>query len=102
MSESFESLIMQENQERVERQVWERRISQNTGEDIYTDFCIYCNSKGNPLLRNSANAFGFYLKNECITLTEMQRRYIAEKYFGYKFNFIFEKKKWEISKNENI
>ena len=100
METTFEEQIRIENRNRNEKWAWERHCKEVRGGDIYLDFCIWCNCQGDTdnKLRNSARVFAEWLKRENRTLTEYQRRWIAENHFGWQFTWNEEKKEWESRK----
>ena len=68
------------------------------GENIYSKFCIWCNAFNNSNGKTDANLFAKFLKQENIELTFWQRKHLAEKYFGYKYEYKHDKGEWEITK----
>lgn len=64
------------------------------GENIYLEYCLYCNCLGRVDLKKSANYFGKWLYDNKIELTEYQRRYIANTFFGYNFVWDNETQSW--------
>ena len=99
-SQTFEEEISQMRAERHRKESRERHLKEVRGEYIYTDFCVWCNCQGDTgnKLRNSERAFAEWLKRENRTLTEYQRRWIAENHFGWQFTWNEEKKEWESKK----
>ena len=99
-TQTFEEQIIIENRSRNEKWAWERHLREVRGEDIYTDFCVWCNCQGDTdyKLRNNERAFAEWLKQENRTLTEYQRRWIAENHFGWQFTWNEEKNEWESRK----
>ena len=97
---TFEEEISEIRAERHRNESRERQLKEVRGEYIYTDFCVWCNCQGdtNNKLRNSTRAFAEWLKRENRTLTEYQRRWIAENHFGWRFTWNEEKKEWETKK----
>lgn len=99
METTFEEQILIEHNSRIQRESWERHLKEVRGEYIYLDFCIWCNCQGDDgKLRESERAFAEWLKRENRELTPYQRRWLAEKYFGWQFTWNEEKKEWEIKK----
>lgn len=100
MSESFNEGITIQNVCRNNKWLWENHCREIRGENIYIDFCVWCNCQEDTenKLRNSASVFANWLKRENITLTNYQRRWIAENHFGWQFTWNEEKKEWESKK----
>ena len=97
--QTFEEEISQMRAERHRNKMEQRRLKEVRGEYIYTDFCVWCNCQGDDgKLRASERAFAEWLKRENRTLTEYQRRWIAENHFGWQFTWNEEKKEWESKK----
>lgn len=67
-----------------------------TGENIYVLYCSWCNAFKNKELKNDAETFGEFLKQENIKLTFWQKKYICEKYFNIKIKHNSLLKKWQI------
>ena len=98
-AKTFEEEIAIEHLARLNVEKWGRRLKEVRGEYIYLDFCVWCNCQGDDgKLRASERAFAEWLKRENRTLTEYQRRWIAENYFGWQFTWNEEKKEWESKK----
>lgn len=97
--ETFESIARELHDERVKRERWEYQQRELTGENTYTWFCCWCNCfKDGAEMKKSAEKFGEFLKQEGIELNFWQKKTIAEKYFGYKYEYDYGKSKWNISK----
>ena len=99
-AQTFEEQCRIEHNSRIQRESRERHLKEVRGEYIYLDFCVWCNCQcdtGNKL-RNSTRVFAEWLKRENRTLTEYQRRWIAENHFGWRFTWNEEKKEWESKK----
>lgn len=97
-SQTFEEQIMGIRAERHRNESRERRLKEIRGEYIYTDFCVWLHCQGKSELRNNERAFAEWLKRENRTLTEYQRRWIAENHFGWQFTWNEEKNEWESKK----
>ena len=95
---SFESLANRMHNERTNNLVNRHKERVLLGEDVYTAFCVWCNGFAKKSDKTNPNAFGYYIKQEGITLTELQRRHLLSKYFGYKVEYNNEKNIWEITK----
>ena len=100
METTFEEEISQMRAERHRNEMEQRRLKEVRGEYIYTDFCVWCNCQGDTgnKLRNSTRVFAEWLKRENRTLTEYQRRWIAENHFGWRFTWNKQKNEWESKK----
>ena len=98
METTFEEQILIEHNSRIQRESWERHCREVRGEYIYTDFCIWLHCQGQAELRNNERAFAEWLKRENRTLTEYQRRWIAENHFGWQFTWNKQKNEWESKK----
>lgn len=90
--------LLKAHQDRVDRERQEYETRERNGENIYLDFCIWCNAFKEMKGKNSDTTFAEYLKKENITLSFWQRKHIAEQYFGYQFTFDSNAKKWNICK----
>ena len=96
--QSFEEQIYQMQAERNRREWWEHHCKQVRGEYIYVNFCVWCNAFNNSNGKNDAKLFAKFLNQENIELTFWQRKHLAEKYFGYKYEYKYDKGDWEITK----
>ena len=97
-AQTFEEEISQIRAERHRNESRERRLKEVRGEYIYLDFCIWCNCYAEQETKRNERAFAEWLKRENRTLTEYQRRWIAENHFGWQFTWNEEKKEWESKK----
>lgn len=86
------------HKERVLQEYNEREYKELFGENIYTNYCLWCNAFADNRAKISARKFGEYVKENKIELTDRQRVHIAEKYFGIKMQYNYETEKWEIVK----
>ena len=98
METTFEEQILIEHNSRIQRERWERQLKEVRGEYIYLDFCIWCNCYAEQETKQNEKAFAEWLKRENRTLTEYQRRWIAENHFGWQFTWDKEKNEWESKK----
>ena len=98
MDTTFEEEIAIEHLARLNAEKWGRRLKEVRGEYIYTDFCVWLHCQDKPELRNNEKAFAEWLKRENRTLTEYQRRWIAENHFGWRFAWNKQKNEWESKK----
>ena len=97
-AKTFEEEIMEIRAERHRNESRERQLKEVRGEYIYLDFCVWCNCQGQAELRNNVSVFAEWLKRENRTLTEYQRRWIAENHFGWQFTWNKQKNEWESKK----
>lgn len=97
-NQTFEEQIRQMQAERHRGEHYEYQRKQSNGEYIYVNFCVWCNAFKDSKGKNDAKLFAKFLKQENIELTFWQRKHLAEKYFGYKYEYDYEKKDWEIKK----
>lgn len=85
-----------------QQKLWQHRLQrihqETSGERIYLSFCNWCFAFANESTKTDAKAFAKFLKQENIKLTFWQRKNLAEKYFGYKYEYKHEKGDWEITK----
>ena len=98
--EEFTEQIRYENKSRNDEMLRNYKSDVVKGEDIYIGFCLWCNCQGDTddKLRSNAQVFAKWLKRHNITLTEYQRRWIAENHFGWQFTWNSEKNEWESKK----
>lgn len=94
----FYKILHEMRNERVERERRERETRQALGEDVYTLFWVWCQAKRHGQDTDNPKVFGQYLKDNEIELTFWQRKHLAEKYFGYKYDWDNTKQKWNISR----
>ena len=99
MLQTFEEQIRQIHTQKIKEERWQRHLKEIRGENIYLQFCIWCNCQGLSDKQENVGLFAKWLKQENITLTEYQRRWLAENHFGWKFTWNEEKKEWESRKN---
>lgn len=97
-AQTFEEQILIEHNSRMQRESRERHCKQVRGEYIYLDFCVWCNCYAEQETKQNEKAFAEWLKRENRTLTEYQRRWIAENHFGWQFTWNKQKNEWESKK----
>ena len=95
---TFEEQILIEHNSRIQRESRERQLKEVRGEYIYLDFCVWCNCYAEQETKQNEKAFADWLKRENRTLTEYQRRWIAENHFGWRFTWNKQKNEWESKK----
>ena len=94
----FKEEIAIEHLARVDKWRWGKRLKEVRGEYIYTDFRVWLHCQNIIEYANNEKVFAEWLKQENRTLTEYQRRWIAENHFGWQFTWNEEKKEWESRK----
>ena len=97
-NKTFEEQILQMQDERHRNEWWEGKRRVERGESIYVKFCVWCNAFNYGNGKKDAKLFAKFLKQENIELTFWQRKHLAEKYFGYKYEYDYAKNDWEIKK----
>lgn len=97
-TQTFEEEIAIEHLARLNAEKWERQLKEVRGEYIYLDFCVWCNCYAEQETKQNEKAFAEWLKRENRTLTEYQRRWIAENHFGWRFTWNKQKNEWESKK----
>lgn len=95
---TFNNLLKIENTTRLLKEHYKHKHEQINGEDIYIEFKVWCNAYNSGNGKNNAKLFAKFLKEQEIELNFWQKKYLAEKYFGYKYNFDRKKSDWEIKK----
>lgn len=94
----FYKILGEMRNERIERERRERETRQALGEDIYTIFWVWCQAKWHGKFTTNIRLFDKYCKDNNIELTFWQRKHLAEKYFGYKYEYDHDKEKWNITR----
>lgn len=97
-TQTFEEQCRIEHNSRIQRESRERHLKEVRGEYIYLDFCVWCNCYAEQETKQNEKAFAEWLKREYRTLTEYQRRWIAENHFGWQFTWNKQKNEWESKK----
>ena len=97
-SQTFEEEISIEHLARLNAEKWGRQLKEVRGEYIYLDFCVWCNCYAEQETKQNEKSFAEWLKRENRTLTEYQRRWIAENHFGWQFTWDKQKNEWESKK----
>lgn len=97
-TQTFEEQCRIEHNSRIQRESRERHLKEVRGEYIYLDFCVWCNCYAAQETKQNEKAFAEWLKRENRTLTEYQRRWIAENHFGWQFTWNKQKNEWESRK----
>lgn len=94
----FYKELRAEHEWRVNQEWHKRNERQALGEDIYTTFWVWCQSKWHGKFTTNIRLFDKYCKDNKIELTFWQRKHLAEKYFGYKYEYDHNKQKWKITR----
>lgn len=91
---SFYEEIEEIHEAKVKEDYERHHLRKLRGDDTYTFFCLWCNAFNHGEGQDDSKLFAKFLKEENITLTSYQRRYLAEKYFGFKFEYDEKNAKW--------
>ena len=94
----FEQMIAEEYEIRIKKEREEKLMRALKGEDQYTDFCLWCNAFNKGQGKNDLKTFKRYLKETNSTINFWQGKHLAEKYFGFEYNWDNDTRKWIISK----
>ena len=97
-NQTFEEQVRQLQDERHRRENCESQSNQLHGEYIYVGFRVWCNAFNDGNGKTDPKVFAKWLKKENIELTFWQRKHLAEKYFGYKYEYKHDKQEWKITK----
>lgn len=97
-SQTLNDQLKQDRQNQLKQELWEIHCKKLNGEYIYVNFCVWCNAFNSSNGKTDAKLFAKFLKQENIELTFWQRKHLAEKYFGYKYEYKHDKQEWEIKK----
>lgn len=81
--------------ERLSDERFKRQSLDGRTEYEFSRFSFYCQAHG---LMANEKTFKKYLSAESLELPFMVKQNIAEKYFGYKYEFDFDTKKWKATK----
>lgn len=100
--EDFETQIREMVEIRHQKERQEALTNEKSGENEYTKFKCWCNAFKNGKGQNDARVFAEYLKEEGKELEFNQKKYLAEKYFGYKYEYNYETHEWETHKRKAI
>lgn len=94
----FEKMIAEEHEIRTRQEREQMHLRKITGENQYTDFCLWCNAFNKGQGKNDNQTFKRYMQEQNITLNFWQKKHLAEKYFGYEYKFDNDSRKWFIMK----
>ena len=94
----FESLINDIHKEKIREERICKNFKDNSGENIYINFCCWCNGQENASRLNEKD-FKRFLQEEQIKLTQIQKIYLAKKYFNFTIVYDPINEKWKIVKN---
>lgn len=98
IEQSFNQQIRELCYERQQAELWEQNRKKANGEYIYVNFCVWCNAFNSGNGKKDAKLFAKFLKQENIELTFWQRKHLAEKHFGYKYEYKHNKGDWEVKR----
>lgn len=99
--EDIDKLLAQIHSERISCRKRASCFRNLSGKNDYTMFRIWCDAYYSREKVKDVKLFGKYLKEEGIELTFWQLKYLAEKYFGYKYKYDVKTEKWTIEKTVN-
>lgn len=97
-NQTFEEQLRIEHNSRIQRESLERHCKQVRGENIYINFCVWCNCYAENETKTSVPAFKKWLKEQGIELTPYQSRYLLEHKFGYNVWYDNKEKDWRCEK----
>lgn len=83
----FEKQAMYIHEKRAIERIKKAKEDEKNGKPIYVEYCVWCNAFCNGEGQKNPKQFGAWIRQEGISLTEHQRRWIGETYFGYKFSW---------------
>ncbi len=87
--------IHEENLKKSKEEFTQRRLN---GDSVYLDFCVWCNAYHKGEGKDDPVLFGAYLKETGQDLNFWQKKHIAEKYFGWIYEWNVYEEKWDIKK----
>lgn len=96
--QTFEEMVIEEHKIKERSRQYESLHREATGENQYSRFCIWCNAFNEGQGKLNSKIFAKYLKEENIELNFWQKKYLAEKYFGFEYTYNYNKDKWLIKK----
>lgn len=96
--DKFYTVLKEMRNQRTAREQRERNNRKVLGEDIYTLFWVWCQAADRGKDIANTALFGQYLKDNKIELTFWQRKHLAEKYFGCRYEWDKSKGKWRVSR----
>jgi hypothetical protein len=100
--EDFEKTIREMVEIRHRRERQQALTDSLNGEAEYTRFKCWCNAFKNGNGQTDAKVFAEYLKEESRELSFTAKKHLLEKYFGYEFEYNYEKHEWETHKRKPI
>ena len=98
MSDFYE-LALEVQRERLKRENEELNKKKRTGSNIYANFCAWCNAFKDEKSKTDVKVFNEFIAKENVEIDFYQKKCIAEKYFGYKYEYDYNDKKWRAKKN---
>lgn len=96
--DNFYQQANEEHEIKVRNEQLIKQDKENTGHNIYTMFCIWCNAFNKGQGKNDPKVFGKFLKEEKIELNFWQKKNIAEKHFNWIYDFDTKNNKWNIKR----
>lgn len=99
--ETFEETIREMIRERQKEEHAQYLCSLRKCENEIALFKCWCNAFKGGDGKDNAEVFAEYLKENDINLDFWVRKQIAEKYFGFKFEFDYKTMKWKKAIGEN-
>ena len=100
--EDFETIAREMTEIRQRKEREDARTKSLNGEAEYIKFKCWCNAFKNGKGQNDARVFAEYLKEEGKELEFNQKKYLAEKYFGYEYEYNYETHEWETHKRKAV
>lgn len=101
MDEDFDTQIRRMQNARHRERYLQSVQKELNGENIYTRYKFWCSVYHEEGDETNATVFSEYLREYNIELTFWQRKYLAEKYFGYSFKWNNSEQDWDIIKENN-
>ena len=102
MEEDFDTIVREMTEERHRNEYYEDLKNANNGEHEYTMFKCWCWAFKNGEGQTDAKVFAEYLKSENKELDFWAKKHLAETYFGYEYEYSYEKLDWIIRKKKDI
>ena len=102
MERDFDTIARQMTKERHRNEYYEDLRNANYGEQVYTMFKCWCWAFKNGKGQTDAKVFAEYLNSENKELDFWAKKHLAEKYFGYEYEYDYEKHDWIIRKKKDI
>lgn len=100
--EDFETQIREMVAQRRKREDAQDESDLRNGEYEYTKFKCWCNAFKNGQGQNNAKVFAEYLKEEGKELDFWAKKHLAEKYFGFEYEYDSAKDDWNVKKRKLV